>query len=89
MEAEIAKVRRAKSAQDAARASLRAVGAGYLRFAFTETGLFRTAFATPELLGFTGDPARKGKSGLDPFELREVVFLVLCDRELGWAISPP
>ena len=69
MEAEMAKVRRAKSAQDAARASLRAVGAGYLRFAFTETGLFRTAFATPELLGFTGDPARKGKSGLDPFEL--------------------
>lgn len=69
MEAEMTKVRRAKSAEDAARASLRAVGAGYLRFAFTETGLFRTAFATPELLGFTGDPARKGKSGLDPFEL--------------------
>jgi AcrR family transcriptional regulator len=69
MEAEIAKVRRAKSAADAARANLGAVGAGYLRFAFTETGLFRTAFATPELLGFTGDPARKGRSGLDPFEL--------------------
>jgi AcrR family transcriptional regulator len=69
MEAEIAKARRAKSAEDAARGNLRAVGAGYLRFAFTETGLFRTAFATPELLGFTGDPARKGKSGLDPFEL--------------------
>jgi AcrR family transcriptional regulator len=69
MEAEIAKVRRAKSAADGARANLGAVGAGYLRFAFTETGLFRTAFATPELLGFTGDPARKGRSGLDPFEL--------------------
>jgi AcrR family transcriptional regulator len=68
MEAEIAKVRRAKSREEAARATLRAVGAGYLRFAFTETGLFRTAFATPELLGFTGDPARKGKSGLDPLE---------------------
>ena len=27
--------------------------------------------------------------GLDPFELREVVFLLLCDRELVWAISPP
>ena len=24
--------------------------------------------------------------GLDPFELREVVFLLLCDRELAWAI---
>jgi AcrR family transcriptional regulator len=68
MEAEIAKVRRMKSPEEAARATLRAVGAGYLRFAFTETGLFRTAFATPELLGFTGDPARKGKSGLDPLE---------------------
>jgi AcrR family transcriptional regulator len=69
MEAEIAKVRRIKSAEEAARATLRAVGAGYLRFAFTETGLFRTAFANAEPLGFTRDPARKGKSGLDPLEL--------------------
>jgi NAD(P)H-dependent flavin oxidoreductase YrpB (nitropropane dioxygenase family) len=69
MEAEIAKVRRTKSAEDAARATLRAVGTGYLRFAFTETGLFRTAFANAEPLGFTRDPARKGKSGLDPLEL--------------------
>lgn len=69
MEAEIAKGRRLKAPEQAARANLRAVGTGYLRFALTETGLFRTAFATPELLGFTGDPARKGPSGLDPFEL--------------------
>ncbi|WP_119302253.1 TetR/AcrR family transcriptional regulator [Dongia deserti] len=69
MEAEIAKVRRGKSAGEAARAKLRAVGTGYLRFAFTETGLFRTAFAAPEPLGFTRDPARKGASGLDPLEL--------------------
>lgn len=27
--------------------------------------------------------------GLEPFELREVVFLLVCDRELAWAISPP
>lgn len=27
--------------------------------------------------------------GLDPFELREVVFLLLCDCELVWAMSPP
>jgi AcrR family transcriptional regulator len=69
MEAEIVKARRAKSPQESARATLHAVGAGYLRFAFTETGLFRTAFATPELLSFTGDPARAGDSGLSPFEL--------------------
>src|SRR5262245_28492628 len=30
-----------------ARASLRAVGLGYLNFALTETGLFRTIFAVP------------------------------------------
>jgi hypothetical protein len=27
--------------------------------------------------------------GLDPFELRDEVFRLLCDRELVWAISPP
>jgi len=27
--------------------------------------------------------------GLDPLELREVVFFLLCDCELVWAISPP
>ncbi len=69
MEAEIALVGRGKSGEAGARANLRAVGAGYLRFALTETGLFRTAFATPEFRGFTGDPARAGDSGLGPFEL--------------------
>jgi len=85
MEAELAKARRAKSAEEGARASLRAVGAGYLRFALTETGLFRTAFATPELLGFTGDPARKGKSGLDPFELLSAAL----DRFVETGLLPP
>jgi hypothetical protein len=27
--------------------------------------------------------------GLDPFELRDEVFRLLCDREPVWAISPP
>jgi AcrR family transcriptional regulator len=85
MEAEIAKGRRAKSAEEAARANLRAVGAGYLRFALTDTGLFRTAFATPELLGFTGDPARKGKSGLDPFELLSAAL----DKFVETGLLPP
>ena len=69
MESEIAKVRGAKSPKESARANLRAVGAGYLKFAFTETGLFRTALAKPELLRFKGDQARAGDSGLSPFEL--------------------
>lgn len=85
MEAELAKVRRAKTAEEAARANLRAVGTGYLRFALTETGLFRTAFATPELLGFSGDPARKGESGLDPFQLLSAAL----DRFVGTGLLPP
>lgn len=58
------------SPADVARARLRAVGAGYLRFAREETGLFRTAF-TPSAAGVehTPDPARAGPSGLNPFEL--------------------
>jgi AcrR family transcriptional regulator len=85
MEAEIAKARRGKFAEQVARAHLRAVGAGYLRFALTETGLFRTAFATPELLGFTGDPARKGPSGLDPFELLSAAL----DKFVATGLLPP
>jgi AcrR family transcriptional regulator len=69
MEAEIGKMRRSRSAEEAARANLRAVGMGYLRFALKETGLFRTAFATPETRGFNTDPARAGESGLNPFQL--------------------
>jgi AcrR family transcriptional regulator len=85
IEAEMAKVRHAKSPEQEARAKLRAVGAGYLRFAFTETGLFRTAFATPELLGFTSDPARKGKGGLDPLELLGSAL----DKLVATGLLPP
>jgi AcrR family transcriptional regulator len=85
MESEIAKVRRLKSAEDAARATLRAVGAGYLRFAFTETGLFRTAFANPEPLGFSRDPARQGKGGLDPLELLGSAL----DKLVATGLLPP
>jgi AcrR family transcriptional regulator len=52
-----------------ARARLRAVGTGYLRFAQTEPGLFRTAFSVPRDLERVGDPARAGASGLSPFLL--------------------
>lgn len=69
MEAEIATMCRGKSGAEAARANLRAVGTGYLRFALAETGLFRTAFATPEFRGFIGGGARAGNTGLSPFEL--------------------
>ena len=54
---------------EAARASLRAVGLGYLAFAFAETGLYRTIFWGPAEWPLTPDPARAGASGLTPFEL--------------------
>jgi AcrR family transcriptional regulator len=54
---------------DAARASLRGVGTGYLRFAQEEPGLFRTAFSASENLQNAASPARAGEGGLTPFQL--------------------
>src|SRR5258708_18915508 len=52
-----------------ARASLRAVGTAYLRFAQAETGLFRTAFSVPDDPEGDNDPAKAGHSGRNPFQL--------------------
>lgn len=66
MEAEQTTVPRA-SPERKARLRLRAVGAGYLRYAREEPGLFRTAFsAAVELVD---DGAARGSSGLTPFGL--------------------
>ena len=54
---------------EAARARLRAVGAGYLRFAQAEPGLFRTAFSASDNLRSAASPARAGEGGLTPFQL--------------------
>ena len=71
MESELASLPKDLSPADFARASVRAVGTGYLRFAQSETGLFRTAFAAPGELKSEGqpDPATAGQSRLNPFEL--------------------
>jgi AcrR family transcriptional regulator len=70
MEEELAARPKKRRRMDAARAGLRAVGTGYLRFAQTETGLFRTAFAAPPAEWDEHEGAfGKGPSGLDPFEL--------------------
>jgi AcrR family transcriptional regulator len=69
MERELAKVRGERVAADFARAGLRAIGAAYLRFAQTETGLFRTAFAGRDPGDRAGGPDKAGASGLNPFEL--------------------
>ncbi|MBN9560047.1 MAG: TetR/AcrR family transcriptional regulator [Alphaproteobacteria bacterium] len=69
METELAGLGSAEDPADLARANLRAIGTGYLRFALAEPGLFRTAFAVPREPGGSADPDKVGKSGLDPFEL--------------------
>ncbi|WP_159833460.1 TetR/AcrR family transcriptional regulator [Burkholderia sp. 8Y] len=70
MEEELAARPKKRRRADAARAGLRAIGAGYLRFAQAETGLFRTAFAAPQAEWIEHEaPYGTGPSGLDPFQL--------------------
>lgn len=57
----------APSPSDAALLRLRGVGAGYLHYARSEPGLFRTAFAMSKHL--TNDPRARGDSGLTPLQL--------------------
>lgn len=54
---------------DYARASLRAVGMGYLRFAGVETGLLGTAFGEHFDRSVPPDRRALGRSDLDPFQL--------------------
>ena len=70
MEAELATLPVTLPPADFARASVRAVGTGYLGFAQRETGLFRTAFAPSErVLQATPELPTAGPGGLNPFEL--------------------
>jgi AcrR family transcriptional regulator len=69
MEDELATLGISTSAVAYAKASLRAVGTGYMRYALTETGLFRTAFQVPSNVQQAFDPAMAGRSGLNPYEL--------------------
>lgn len=69
MEAEIAAIRPSKRLPEQARATLRAVGTGYLKYALAETGLFRTAFSVPDRVEEDRNAAKVGKSGLNPFQL--------------------
>ena len=84
IESELAALGRRRRPADLARASLRAVGTAYLRFAFEETGLFRTAFA-PGPMPADGDPAAVGGSGLNPFQLLGVAL----DRMAAAGLLPP
>ena len=69
MEKDLARLRRGRHGTDHARAGLRAIGTAYLRFARSEPGLFRMAFAVPGDPETTGNPAMAGRTGLNPFQL--------------------
>src|SRR5690349_7000190 len=64
MAAELARLDHNLDPAALAQARLRAVGAAYLRFAVQETGLFRTAFATP------GDPPNRSRGDREPGPFR-------------------
>ncbi len=68
IEAELAKIAPGGDAATRARASLRAVGMGYLDFAQDEPGLFRTAFSVPNDLSALA-PEKGGDTGLNPYQL--------------------
>lgn len=67
MESELANLPPAGSAESA-RTRMRALVAGYLRFAQTEPGLFRAAFSTTDVAN-TVEPAATGPGGMTAFEL--------------------
>ena len=52
-----------------AKAHLRGVGMGYIKFASLEPGLLRTAFAIPDGLKGQPVPEKSGDSGKTPFQL--------------------
>lgn len=86
MEAELASLPADLPPAELARASVRAVGTGYLRFAQAETGLFRTAFARSEvLMQATPEAPTAGPGGLNPFELLGAAL----DQLVQAGVMPP
>ena len=78
-------MRRTKNQGDMARATLRAVGTGYLKFALTETGLFQTAFSVPDKVEDDFDVTKTGNSGLNPFQLLTSAL----DKMVEAGVLPP
>ncbi|MGQ2978743.1 MAG: TetR/AcrR family transcriptional regulator, partial [Polaromonas sp.] len=86
MEAELASLPTDLPPADFARASVRAVGTGYLRFALAEPGLFRTAFARSDvLIQATPEAPTAGPGGLNPFELLGAAL----DKLVAAGVMPP
>lgn len=84
MEAELDAIDSTLGPADLARASLRAIGLGYLSFALTETGLFRTIFAVPYAWPAPPDPEKAGATGLNPFQLLGLAL----DRMVAAGVLP-
>src|ERR1700716_2543720 len=84
METELARLSRGRRTSDFTRASLQAVGAGYLRFAQAEPGLFHTAFSVPDEVEDDVDPAKAGHSGLNPFQLLSAALDRLVQARNTW-----
>ncbi|HET7879366.1 MAG TPA: TetR/AcrR family transcriptional regulator [Acetobacteraceae bacterium] len=85
MERELSRAERAGGQVDVARASLRAIGTAYLRFARTQPGLFRTAFTVAADPESALNPDATGRSGLNPFQLLGVAL----DRLVQAGVLPP
>jgi AcrR family transcriptional regulator len=86
MEAELASLPAGLPPADLARANVRAVGTAYLRFAQTEPGLFRTAFARSDvLMQATPETPTAGPGGLNPFELLGAAL----DKLVEAGVMPP
>jgi AcrR family transcriptional regulator len=84
MEAELDALSPTLGSAELAWASLRAIGLGYLHFALSETGLFRTIFAVPFDWPSAPDPAKAGSTGLNPFQLLGVAL----DRMVAADVLP-
>jgi AcrR family transcriptional regulator len=74
IEAELAGVPAGPDRAAVARQRLRAVGTGYIRFARSEPGLFRTASSVSTDLRDAANPARAGGGGLTPLQLLGAVL---------------
>src|SRR5687768_4216985 len=85
IEAELQTLGAPKPSARYARACVRAVGTGYLRFSRAEPGLFRTAFTMPLDVSGPLDPAAQGASGMGPFQLLSTAL----DRLVSAGIMPP
>ncbi len=83
MEAEISMIDAGLSPAALAKANLRAVGVGYLRFARREPGLFRTAFGTPPP-GQRSDMAQSETVDPHPFRLLSLAL----DRMVTAGVLP-